>query len=318
MNDALSAGVVSDDAGREPLADRNSRQDLRRRALESRNSYVLGELPGEHEGAEIDRALRQEEDDLTLGHAFRLLVVENLADNERIEALKAHLGGASPGYAIGLRQHLDAVRFGVFPRGPSMARQIAARMKKFKRRHEFSESTHAVLDRNVEALLEIVENAGFRESEQRRADEKERSLEERLKSSSGVYVFTYPHYLLHPTHLSAESEKHPDRTLLKVGFSNTSILDRINSETRGAGIPEPRRILRAYMLKDRRDQTLNEIEGRFHDLLDNAGHAGPKRGTTERQRGGKEWFYTSVEFLDSIASVMDLEKVEISPDEDEL
>lgn len=140
-------------------------------------------------------------------------------------------------------------------------------------------------------------------------------MEDRLEGRAGVYAFTYPHYLRHLTHQSAESEKMPDRTLLKVGFSDNDILKRVNDETRGAGVPEHRRILRAYLTTGAEISSNKEIEQQFHDLLDSAGHAGPKRGSTEHQRGGNEWFYTSVEFLDAIAGALGLEIVEIDAPE---
>ena len=110
----------------------------------------------------------------------------------------------------------------------------------------------------------------------------------------------------------------PDRTLLKVGFSDNGILDRVNHETSGAGVPEHRRVLRAYLLIDDESQSNRNIEQKFHDLLDSAGHAGPKRGSTEHQRGGKEWFYTNVEFLDKVAGLLGLEIIEIDAPENEL
>ncbi|MDE0237509.1 MAG: hypothetical protein OXN95_09830 [bacterium] len=72
-----------------------SRAELKDRALESRNSYVTGELPGEQEGAEIDGALRREAEDesSSLGVAFQFLVLDDIPDNERISALQEHSGG---------------------------------------------------------------------------------------------------------------------------------------------------------------------------------------------------------------------------------
>ena len=296
-----------------------SRAELRNRALESRNSYQLGDLPGEEVGAEIDRALQQEsESDTTLGIAFRFLVVDDISDDERIGALKEHFGHTSPGTAIGLRQHLDAFRFGIFPQGPSMARQIAARMKSTMRNHEFSPSTREVLERNIAELEGIASDVDAFEAEQDKAEIAEHSVEERLRDRTGVYVFTYPHYLRHPTHPSRESEKMPDRTLLKVGFADHGIFDRVNQETSGAGVPEHRRVLRAYLTTPSESQSSRNIERRFHELLDSAGHAGPKRGSTEYQRGGKEWFYSNVDFLDLIAQLLDLEIVEIDSPQYEL
>lgn len=294
-----------------------SRAELRSRALESRNSYKLGELPGEEEGAEIDDALCREAEDesSSLGVAFQLLVLDNIPDDERITALAERIGHTGPGYANGLRQHLDALRFGIFPQGTSMARNIAGRMKSIMRRHDFSEGTRAVLERNIAELEKIAADTDAFEAEQQKAEVAEQNVEDSLKGRAGVYVFTYPHYMRHPTHQSAESEKMPDRTLLKVGFSDRGILERVNEETKGAGVPEHRRVLRAYLADRAEIRSAKEIERQFHDLLDSAGHAGPKRGSTEHQRGGNEWFYTSVEFLDAIAGALGLEIVEIDAPE---
>lgn len=310
---ATSTPAPADDdhASRRP-----SRAELRNRALESRNSYELGELPGEEEGAEIDNALHREaEDKSSLGVAFQFLVLDDIPDDKRISTLQEHRGHTSAGTAVGLRQHLDALRFGIFPQGTSMARQIAARMNATMRRHNFSDSTRAVLERNIAELEKIATDTDAFEAEQQKAEVAEQSVEDRLEGRAGVYAFTYPHYLRHLTHQSAESEKMPDRTLLKVGFSDNDILKRVNDETRGAGVPEHRRILRAYLTTGAEISSNKEIEQQFHDLLDSAGHAGPKRGSTEHQRGGNEWFYTSVEFLDAIAGALGLEIVEIDAPE---
>lgn len=312
---ASSAPGPIDQTRRDHGSDRLSREELRSRALLSRNSYQLGELPNESQGAEIDLALERESDDeTTLGMAFRYLVLEDVPDDERISALKEHFGHDSPGTAIGLRQHLDATRFGIFPRGISMARQIAARMKSVMGRHEFSAETRAVLERNVAALQKIASDTESFEAEQEEAEKAERSVEDRLKGRVGVYVFTYPHYLRYPTHPSDALEKMPDRTLLKVGFTDNGILERVNQETSGTGVPEHRRILRAYLQTASNGHPCRGLEQQFHDLLDAAGHAGPKRGSTERRRGGNEWFTTSVDFLDCIAQTLALEIVEVVPD----
>ncbi len=296
-----------------------TRAELRRKALESRTRYVLGDLPGEEEGAEIDRALtREAEDESSLGVAFRFLVVDEIPDDERIAALQDHSGHTSPGTAIGLRQHLDAWRFGIFPQGTSMARQIAARMRSTMRRHEFSPGAREVLERNIDGLERIASDADAAEAEQDEAETAERSVEEVLRDRTGVYVFTYPHYLRHPTHPVGDSEKMPERTLLKVGFADNGILERVNQETSGTGIPEHRRVLRAYLATQGRDQSSRDIEREFHALLDAAGHAGPKRGSTEYQRGGREWFYTNVDYLDLVAKLLDLEIIEIDSPQYEL
>ena len=88
--------------------------------------------------------------------------------------------------------------------------------------------------------------------------------------------------------------------------------------TSGAGVPEHRRILRAYLTSHGETRSGRDFERLFHDLLDTAGHAGPKRNSTEYQRGGKEWFYTNVDFLDQVARILNLEIVEIDSPNNEL
>ena len=264
--------------------------------------------PSEAQGNEIDSALKQEVDDETsIGVAYSILVEREMPDSERIETLKDWFGHASYGYANGLRQHLDALRFGVFPQGASMARHIAARMNSILRRHEFSSETRGVLEHNIVLLEEIASDESRQEAEQKQAEDEELRAKQLLNNRAGVYVFTYPHYLRHPTHPSTEFEKAPDRTLLKIGFSDKGILDRVNQETSSAGIPEHRRILRAYLIPESAVRNNREIEKLFHDMLDTAGHAGPKRRTKEKQRGGTEWFNTNLEFLDKIAELMGLD-----------
>ncbi len=188
-------------------------------------------------------------------------------------------------------------------------------MRSILRRHEFSQSTRALLERNVAALEDIASDTDAYEAEQHEAEIKEQSQEDKLNSRAGVYVFTYPHYLRHPTHPSPETEKMPDRTLLKVGYTEGDILERVNQETRGAGIPEHRRVLRAYLVTADKGGTAKDFERTFHNMLDTAGHAGPKRGSVDFQRGGNEWFFTSIEFLDQIAKTLDLETIEFdTPD----
>lgn len=92
-----SAPGPIDQTRRNQGSDRLSREELRSRALLSRNSYQLGELPNESQGEEIDLALERESDDeTTLGMAFRYLVLEDIPDDERISALRSTSGTTVP------------------------------------------------------------------------------------------------------------------------------------------------------------------------------------------------------------------------------
>ena len=60
---------------------------------------------------------------------------------------------------------------------------------------------------------------------------------------------------------------------------------------------------------------VRELERTFHPLLDNAGHAGPRRASRERQPGGIEWFATCLEFLDTVAATLGLDIVALDTTE---
>ena len=47
---------------------------------------------------------------------------------------------------------------------------------------------------------------------------------------------------------------------------------------------------------------MEEREHRFHMMLDAAGH-----GRADGRRAGREWFYTNLEFLDALATLLGLE-----------
>ena len=181
--------LPDDDPRRDHESRSPNRRELLERALQSRNSYQLGQLPDEIQGKEIDLALEREaEEETTLGVAYRILILEDIPDDERISRLQQHFGHSSPGTAVGLRQHLDATRFGIFPKGTSMARQIAARLNSTLKnhRHEFTSATQEVLVRNIASLEGIASNAETIEAEQDEAEKAEQSVEHRLKDRAGV------------------------------------------------------------------------------------------------------------------------------------
>ena len=304
----------------------STREEMRRHALLSRNSYELGVLPSEEAGNDIDRALEQ--DDTTLGVAYKFLVQDDIDDANRISKLQEHFGQTSPGTAVGLRQHLDALRLGIFPKGVSTARQINRRMRTFMQRHDdLSVAARDVMEQNRALLEKIFSDPGSLDLEEQEAEASEADKRSLLENYGGVYVYTYPHYYRNPYEPSSPNEKAPDRTLMKVGYAQNNIMERINQQTNSAGIPEHRRILRAYIEQASKSTTnaskspssnKREVERAFHNLLDSAGHAGPKRGSTERHRGGMEWFCTSLEFLDAIADALGLEIIGLEAREDEL
>jgi hypothetical protein len=94
---------------------------------------------------------------------------------------------------------------------------------------------------------------------------------------------------------------HPDaqtnRTLLKVGHSAVDVFTRVASQSRTTALPEDPMLLRIYPC----DESAR-AERQFHDRLTRAGHLRP-----DTTYAGKEWFLTTVDFLDGVASELGLE-----------
>jgi hypothetical protein len=131
--------------------------------------------------------------------------------------------------------------------------------------------------------------------EERAAVDKEARLattEAEAAASAGIYVYTLPHYWHYPFDLET------GRTLLKVGRSDRDAIRRFREQTRTTALPEDPILLRVYLT----DVDSAPVERQFHELLEAAGH---DRSTA--RTGGREWFLTSLRFLDQIAIALKLD-----------
>lgn len=107
----------------------------------------------------------------------------------------------------------------------------------------------------------------------------------------GIYVYSFPQYLRHPSESGLVA--------LKVGHSATDSIKRFRDQTRITGMPEDPVLLRVYPTNP---AAAAETEKEFHALLRAAGHW-RKHGAMS----GKEWFLTDLRFLDQIARALKLE-----------
>ncbi len=124
------------------------------------------------------------------------------------------------------------------------------------------------------------------EEEEQQLQSKGDELEAAL-SLGGVYVYTFPQYWRSPTVSGTR------RTLLKIGMST-----RIGEQARGTVMPGEPLILRVYQSASSEPR---DLERTFHRLLNAADHT-----RENNNAGGREWFETSVEFLDTIPTVLGL------------
>ena len=200
-------------------------------------------------------------------------------------------GAAANTGAVGnILATIHALLDGAVPENaPTVARQAASSARSFLKQHRDRLSPEAVQRINsvIEELSEAAGNRLAQEREEARLQERGDDLEEVLAVQGGVYAYTFPHYWRYPT------VEGSSRTLLKVGMTTKDAHVRVRQQARQTGLPEDPLLLRVFQhpTRDPRD-----LEKDFHDLLDAADH-----GRTNTKTGGREWFETSVEFLDMIA-----------------
>lgn len=182
---------------------------------------------------------------------------------------------------------------------------VAKRLEGFARRHAdrlSPDATRYVLDLRVKSEHAADDR---RSAQIEKASDTTRNMEK--KRVAGIYVYTLPHYLRYPVQRSNDPDS-SDKTLLKVGRSEVDARGRVQQQA-VTGLPEPPVILRVFTCADR---PLTQVETTMHRLLGAFDH------NPNRQRGaGKEWFLTSLQALDELASVLELTREFASEDEEE-
>lgn len=273
----------------------------------SQGKLTFGHSPTPEVQAEIEDRIRKMDGD-NLALAYEVLV----ESEGNVTGLREALGLKAPGAEYRLWYMIHALRLGVLPILPSRASQVQRKLRNFpKPRYGISLSAEAkeYLLENERRLDSAASDTLAQAVEEEAATQAESAHIEHF-DGCGVYAFTYPQYLRHPTRLSEPTDRQTDRTLIKVGSSAKNMRERIDKIANQTAAPEPRRVLRLYRLTDAASD-VRDIEDKFHRLLDAAGHGGPRRSSLERQFGGTEWFETSVEFLDAIAVALDLQIVDL-------
>ncbi|MGH4010637.1 MAG: GIY-YIG nuclease family protein [Pseudonocardiaceae bacterium] len=180
------------------------------------------------------------------------------------------------------------------PVGPTSARQAASSVRNLlKLANDPGVRSH--LTTIAEKLQEKADDPKESQKETKTLKSGSKALEEQvastLETASGVYVYTYPHYYKHPF------EPDTGRRLLKVGKAAHGAGKRVLSQARLTGAPETPLLLRVYV-----SEGAIEAEKAFHKLLDAAQH-----DRSEGSGAGREWFSTTLEFLDAIAEALKLQ-----------
>jgi hypothetical protein len=205
--------------------------------------------------------------------------------------IQAARGASTPNFVWHYERVIKTLLDGDLPTAPTVARSCARPLRTMLRTLTLSPETEEYLRTNLAILERRAVSPAARVVE----DEEARQATDIAESVAipGIYVYALPHYLHYP--YDPESE----RTLLKVGRSDRSVIQRLRDQTRTTALPEDPILLRIYVTTC---DDLSHQERKFHDLLEAADH---DRSTA--RTGGTEWFLTSLRFLDALALTFGLE-----------
>lgn len=217
-------------------------------------------------------------------------MLDGLTDRKAIVAAGA---AANTGAAANIQSNIRAIKDGEIPTAASLARAAKSAGSSFLKQHRDHMSPDAVLhvEQVVAAAGAVAGDTAAQDVEAEKLLKKGDELDDALEQEGGVYVYTYPHYWWYPT------VEGTDRTLLKVGMTTKDAGTRVKTQAKHTAVPEEPLLLRVYQSPTQDPATL---EKRFHRLIRAADHV--KDGPS----GGKEWFETSVDFLDTIAEEFNL------------
>jgi hypothetical protein len=226
-----------------------------------------------------------EADESRLGEVYRALQ-RGLTPRE----IAAELEIATPNFVWSYERTVKALLDSNLPTAPTVALGAARKFRSFLGSAELSQSTRKYLEINLRELERRANDETARVAEDKQAQEQTQAAEAR--QDVGIYVYALPHYLRYP--FAPES----GRTLMKVGRSDSDVIQRFRTQTRTTALPEEPVLLRIYRTEA---IATGIVENNFHRLLAAADHS-----HSVTRSAGREWFVTSIKFLDEVARVLKL------------
>jgi hypothetical protein len=226
-----------------------------------------------------------EADESRLGDVYRALNRGLNAD-----AIAEELGVATSNFVWNYQRTIGALIDRDLPTAPTVALQTARRISGLLKRGKLSPSARNYLEANWSELERRANDEGARVVEVERA--KAQTEQAEARNESGIYVYALPHYVRYPY------DPESGRTLMKVGRSDSDVIQRFRNQTRTTALPEEPILLRIYRTQG---GATSDLETSFHRLLNAADHA-----QSVARTAGREWFLTTTRFLDEIARVLRL------------
>ena len=251
-------------------------------------------IPEPETMAEINEAL-----EANLGALGK--VARAMAEGMTSPTEMANVGaGANSGHSGNLARVVRCIQNGDVPIAPSRAALAGRSIGGLVRDNPSLSSEALIYLHGLRDLANSVEKDDeARDEEARGLMRASDQLAQKVEQLGGVYVYTFPTYLMVPAKVD------PERFWFKVGQTGRVVEKRIADQLRSTAMPEDPVILRVYSGNSTKlpgpPVSYGELEKKFHQLLAAAGHS-----KTSARSGGIEWFATTIEFLDQIALTLDL------------
>ena len=214
----------------------------------------------------------------------------------------ANMGaGANSGHSGNLARVVRYVQNGIPPTAPSRAARTGRSIGGLLRDNPDLSAEAIKYLQDLRELVDSIEKDDYaRAGEAIQLNQASEELTQKVEKLGGVYVYTFPTYLMVPAKVD------PERFWLKIGQTGRVVNKRVSEQLRSTAMPEDPVILRVYT--DPKGEVVGSevdyaaLEKKFHKLLMSAGHS-----KTSARSGGTEWFATTLEFLDEIAETLELD-----------
>lgn len=248
-------------------------------------------MPNPDIKSEIESIL--EKDVLLLGSIFR--VMQEGVTNALEIADKS--GASNRGVVYNYLKMIKAILEEALPNSASVSRNAARSITRLIRNTEaISPETLNYLNAIRSKLIENAEAENAVLHDQESIEAQSAALAKKASIiQHGIYVYSFPTYL----HFGTVEDT--DVFWLKIGSTRNSVWQRIVEQNRQTSMPEDPKLLRIY---HKYGMDIEVIEKKFHNTLVKVGH---ERSAAKRTKAGTEWFATTLDAVDAIAELMELQ-----------
>lgn len=232
-------------------------------------------------------------DDLLLGEIFNAMETGVTNALELVETTSA----SNRGVVYNYQKMISAILEGTLPNSASISRNAARSISRLiKNNQAISPATLEYLNSIRAKLIENTESEIAVLNDQASIDAQSAALVKVASTiQNGIYVYSFPTYL----HFGTVEDQ--DVYWLKIGSTKNSVWQRIVEQNRQTSMPEDPKLLRIY---HKESMDIESMEQKFHSTLDRVGH---ERSAARRTKAGKEWFASTLDAIDAIAELLDLE-----------